>query len=161
MIREFIGSMIFILSFFVGLYVGLCLLFVKPIVICILVYKAGMFTLKLIGWNIFKFCFAVPSIWFFHWLGATIRLFVIEQRICKWLRNQPLSWIISSVGQSSRLISGRSSVRVGHDPFRSDRNYGLESIVDWREDVKLKNPIGLFLSELCANLDDRMIVTVK
>lgn len=136
MIKEFIGGMIYILSFSVGLYVGLWLLFVKPIVICILAYRAGILTSKLIEWNIFKFCFAAPSIWLFPWLGATIRLFVIEQRIYRWLRNQPLSWIISSVGQSSRLISERSQVQVLHVPFRSDRNYGLESIVDWQKDVK-------------------------
>ena len=78
MIREFIGGMIFILGFFIGFYVGLWLLFAKPIIICVLAYRAGALTLKMVGWNVFKFCFAAPSMWAFPWLGATIRLFIVE-----------------------------------------------------------------------------------
>lgn len=53
-----LGTLIFIISYLDGIYVGGYLMFIKPITTCITAFDLGTLTGAMIGWSIVKCVFA-------------------------------------------------------------------------------------------------------
>lgn len=54
----YIGWIVVVLSVVLGLYVGGYLMFIKPIVACLVAFDTGVLTGSMIGWTIVKCIFA-------------------------------------------------------------------------------------------------------